>query len=1009
VEQQATVIAFGPFRLLPAQRQLWKDEEHIEVRPMPLAMLTYLAQHPERVVSIEELRQAVWGRTYVSRTTIRGCVRQVRQVLGDEAAASRYIETVGRQGYCFIGYSGPELAAAHDRSVAVRHQELATESVSLPTPFVGRQRELVQLRRWFAQAQQGQRQVVLVSGEPGIGKTTLLQQFIAQLPATGTVLVGHGQCVESYGPGEAYLPVLEALGRLGRELGAGKLAAVLQQHAPTWGVLLPSLVDVAAHGELHRQVAGATQERMLRELCDALDVLTVEQPLLLVLEDLQWSDTATLTWVAAVARRPDAARLFVIGTYRPTDVLMHTHPLRGLVQELRAHRLCREVRLELLSADEVREYVRLRLASTAAVDELGLRLHQRTDGNPLFLTASVYSLIQQGLVVEEDGRWVMRGDLAAIESTVPEDLQQLITKQIEALSVEEQQMLAVASVNGMTFTAAVVAAGCTQDPETLEEVCARLAQRGQMIEGGTLEEWPDGTLTARYGFRHALYQQVVYARLGEWQKVRLHRLLGERKEAAYYGHEMAVASELAVHFARGREPGKAVRYYQLAAEQALQRSAYQEALNHCQAGLALLPKLPEAQERLRQELALRLSLSTALTVAQDFTGDELVHNLQRAWELCEDVNDMPRRVAVLVGLTRTHLLRADRAETEELAEHERRLLAQVQNPALALRLHAQLATTETVRGAHARAQQHTAQVLALHGPASHEPTLGVDPVMNTLGVSGRSAWLAGRPADAVRRVEQGLARARETATPFSLTFTLMHAAQVRMCRDELAAAQSLAQQLVALAREYGFSLYGLLGSVTLGCIAVQAGKGKEETITLISSGLARLRVKRFNVYVPFFLAFLAQGYAQLGRMQDALATITEAIHLSETTLAAFWQAEAYRVKGEIMLQQFGVRSPDKSRQVKAKQNKSKVTNPQSLTPNPQEEAEACFHKAIEIARSQEAKSLELRAVMSLARLWHQQGKRGKAHQMLFALYHWFTEGLDTQDLQDAKALLTALS
>jgi DNA-binding winged helix-turn-helix (wHTH) protein len=157
VEPKATVIAFGPFRLLPVQRQLWKDEEQLELRAMPLAVLTYLAQHPERVVSAEELRKAVWGGIYVSRTAIRVCVREIRQALGDEAATPRYLETVGRQGYCFIGYSETELPGSSDRSSAVHQAELATESVSPPVPFVGRQRELAQLRRWFTQAQQEQR------------------------------------------------------------------------------------------------------------------------------------------------------------------------------------------------------------------------------------------------------------------------------------------------------------------------------------------------------------------------------------------------------------------------------------------------------------------------------------------------------------------------------------------------------------------------------------------------------------------------------------------------------------------------------------------------------------------------------------------------------------------------------------------------------------------------------------------------------------------------------------
>src|SRR5262245_60092876 len=233
VEQTATVIAFGPFRLWPTQRQLWKGEEQIELRAMPLAVLTHLAQHPGRVVAVEELRKAVWGSTYVSRTTIRVCVREIRHVLGDEAATPRYIETVGRQGYCFIAsiVTSPPVSSSTFH-VANSQSEPVPSLQTPPSNFIGRQQELTQLRRWFAQAQQGQRQVVLVSGEPGIGKTALVNQFVAQLPATTALWVGRGQCVEAYGHGEAYLPLLEALGRLSREVGGEQLRAVLQQQAP---------------------------------------------------------------------------------------------------------------------------------------------------------------------------------------------------------------------------------------------------------------------------------------------------------------------------------------------------------------------------------------------------------------------------------------------------------------------------------------------------------------------------------------------------------------------------------------------------------------------------------------------------------------------------------------------------------------------------------------------------------------------------------------------------------
>src|SRR5262245_44618909 len=379
----AAVLAFGPFRLVTAkQRELWKGEKLLKVRSLPLAVLAYLAQHPERVIPLDEIRTAVWGETRVGREATRVCVRELRQALGDEAAAPQYIETVGRQGYRFIGARRPAGAAGRDPSGAVLDAGLAPARVSPSVPFIGRHRELTQLQQWFTQAQQGQRQVVLVSGEPGIGKTTLVQQFVqavAQPPSASALWIGRGQCVESYGHGEAYLPLLEAVGRLGREVGAATLAGVFHRYAPTWVAQLPGLRDAAAREEVPGHLMGATQERMLRELCDALEVLTATQPLLLVLEDLQWSDTATLAWVATVARRSDPARLFVIGAYRPLEVAVQNHPLRSVVQELRSHHLCQEVRLELLDADEVRTYMHERFGSRAVAEALGHRLHQRTD------------------------------------------------------------------------------------------------------------------------------------------------------------------------------------------------------------------------------------------------------------------------------------------------------------------------------------------------------------------------------------------------------------------------------------------------------------------------------------------------------------------------------------------------------------------------------------------------------------------------------------------------------
>jgi predicted ATPase/DNA-binding winged helix-turn-helix (wHTH) protein len=1020
MEHPAAVIAFGPFRLMPDKKELWRGAELLKVRPIPLAVLTYFAQHPERVISNDEVRTAVWGGTRVGRGAIRVCVREIRQALGDEAATPRYIETVGRQGYRFIAPLAitPLVSSfkfqVSSSEVEDRGRRLTTDNWQLTTHFVGRERELAQLQQWFAQAQLGQRQVVLVSGEPGIGKTTLTQQFVqlvAQPPSPPALWVGHGQCVESYGPGEAYLPILEALGRLGRELGTGSLTTVLHQHAPTWLAQLPGLVDPAARGELQRQVAGATQERMLRELCDALEVLTATHPLLLVLEDLQWSDTATLAWLAAVARRPDPARLLVIGAYRPIDVIAHTHPLRGLVQELRTHRLCREMRLELLSADEVREYVRQRFPRSTAADELGRHLHERTDGNPLFLTASVDALIQQGLVVEDGDRWVVHGDLAALAATVPEDLQHLITKQFEALAAEDQQILEVGSVSGRTFTMAEVAVGCHQELETIETRCEQLARRGQFIAEEGVTEWPDGALTMSYRFGHALYQQGVYARLGGGQKVRLHRLIGERKEADYREGTREIASELAVHFTQGRDYGRAVRYRQVAAEQALRRSGQREAIMHCEQGLALLAHLPATPDRIRQELALRLPLAAAQFAVLGITTDAMEQNLEQARTLCREVGDTVDLIPVVIGLARFHLRRAERTAIEELAEQERRLLERVDDPALALQLSLHLGSIELCHGALSDAQEHFDQALTLFHAEQHRwlfLSYSGDPMAVALVNSSWSAWLSGRPDRAAIYIERSLARAEEISHPLTLVYTLSQSAITKLFLREPAEAERLVQRGMSLAREHGFPLYSVQGAIVQSCVMLQRGE-LQEGLTAMAEALSAYRATDAQLLLPFFLASLAEGYLQMGRIPEGLQVVTEALQLTVTNIDRFWEAELYRLKGELSLHSRHVE--DKSRTtLRRSKGKSAVINREplpSILPA-EAEAEACFHKALEVARQQGAKSLELRAVMSLTRFWQQQGKNAAARQMLAEIYGWFTEGFDTKDLQEAKTLLEEL-
>jgi hypothetical protein len=492
---------------------------------------------------------------------LRGCIHAIRVALADTAATPQYLETVGRQGYRFrLGRVAPRLRPAEAR------------------PVVGRQGEVEWLRERWLWALAGQRQFSVLSGEAGIGKTTVVDLFVASLPLPREVGVGQGQCVETYGDGEPYLPMLEALGQLGQSPHREALLSVLQRYAPTWLVHLPGLLGDGERERLQRQLPGVTPARMLRELAEALDVLTMTIPLVLVLEDLHWSDVSTVNLLTYLAQRRETARVLLLGTYRPVDVVVREHPLRGVLQELRGRGLCDELPLELLLPEDVGTYVAARLDGEVTA-ELAALIYHRTEGNALFMVNMLEHLVEQGVVKQEGGQWTIRDHRTAAPG-VPDALQLLITKRLEMLARAEQRVLEVASVAGDVFATAAVAAGLDVPVAHVDAICDTLGQQHAFLEPAGLEEWPDGTLSGCYRFQHALYRQVLAARLGEIRRMQVHRRIGERLEQSYGPQTSMIATQLALHFAHGRAPHRAVQYLRQVGEQALHHGAYHEARRH---------------------------------------------------------------------------------------------------------------------------------------------------------------------------------------------------------------------------------------------------------------------------------------------------------------------------------------------------------------------------------------------------------------------------------------------
>lgn len=632
---------FLPFQLDTVNQCLWRrresaDDERITLTPKAFTVLCYLVEHAGRLVTQAELLEAVWPETYIKPEVLKSRIFELRSALGDRPKMPRYIETMPRRGYRFI-------AAVNAVSV-VEPMVLAPPA---PGYLVGRGEALGRLRACLHRTLQHQRQIVLITGEAGIGKTSLVDAFEQQAAAEVSDLrLARGQCLENYGGTEAYYPMLEALGQLWRGSGGDAVVQTLATYAPTWLVQFPVLVTPDRRHTLQHELLGATRERMLREIAEALEVLTANRPLLLIFEDLQWVDPATMDLLAALARRRGPARLLLLATYRPVDLAFWQHPLKGLTQDLLLHQLCQEIALEPLSESDVAAYLAVVSSGARLPEGLAGLVYRHSEGNPLFMRAVLEHLTKRNLICREAQGWSLRMPLEKIDLGVPESLRQMIEAQIERLEPQAQQVLEVASVVGEVFTVSVIASAMHLEPHEVEAWCERLSSRHHLLRRAGPQRFPDGSISQAYEFAHALYREVCYWRQAPSRRAMRHGHLGECLEALYAAQLSEVASELAYHFEAGAEWRRAIPYLRQTSATAERRYAYREAADVLRHALALVSNLPET-ERTAIEIDMLEKLATIYVVSYDMRDIETYETLAAR---ASDAGLLDVEVGALLGL-----------------------------------------------------------------------------------------------------------------------------------------------------------------------------------------------------------------------------------------------------------------------------------------------------------------------------------------------------------------------
>src|SRR5262245_16551359 len=594
------VYRFGPFELQPRERRLLCEGKSVPLPGKAFDLLVCLVARAPRLVRKDELLSVVWPDTIVEETNLNYTISLIRKAL-DGHGDQRYIETVPRQGYRFVA----DIEGGSDERDAT---PAADETTGRRFPLVQRESEIAALGSALARARAGQRQIVFITGEAGIGKTSLVERFLADLRSKEPALVARGQCVEHRGEAEAYMPVLEALGRLGRQTNGHSVVEMLDRYAPSWLVQMPGLVPPEQRAALQQRLVGQTRERMLREIDEALVMATAVTPHVLVIEDLHWSDLSTIDLLARAARSNEPARLLIIGTYRGADALATAHPLHATVQELLLRGACEQVRLAPLSRSGVTAFLHSRFGDAMPVEVIDL-IHQRTEGSPLFVAALIESWRAAGVLVEQGSAWSWPSDAASRALAVPESLRAFIEEQVQRLPRPDGEVLETAALIGAEISPVIVASALGRPLNEVETACLRLSRIGQFIRAAGTLEYPDGTVTDRYEFVHAFHIEVLEGLLPAGRRVRLHQQVALTLEALSADRASELAARLAAHFVGARDARNAVRYLQLSAAHSLTRSAPREAIAGLEQAHQMLSRIPDIDERREYELSIQSMLA----------------------------------------------------------------------------------------------------------------------------------------------------------------------------------------------------------------------------------------------------------------------------------------------------------------------------------------------------------------------------------------------------------------
>jgi class 3 adenylate cyclase/predicted ATPase len=868
--------------------------------------------------------------------------------------------------------------------IEAHHDEDEAPTPGVPT-LVGRDEEIGLLRRRWDQAREGLGQVVLVSGEAGIGKSALVRTARHHIGQEGVMRMTY-HC-SPYHMHSAFYPIIVHLERLFQferdDLPGTRLSKLerllttypfpLEEVVPLFAALLSVPLPEGAYPTL-----ALTPQQQRQHTHDALLAWLVaeaeRQPVLVVWDDVHWADPSTLENLALLVAQIPTSPILAVLTFRPEFV--PPWPPRSHMTSLTLNRLERP---------QIEALVRQQAGGKTLPREVVAHIVAKTDGVPLFVEELTKMILESALLREETDHYALTGTLSAV--TIPATLQDSLLARLDRLPTM-REVAQIGAVIGREFAYEVLHALVTVDERTLLEGLGQLVATELLYQRGRPPR-------ATYTFKHALVQDAAYQSLLRRTRQQYHQQVAELLEARF-SETVATAPEVvAHHYTEAGCAAQALPLWQQAGERALQRSANLEAIEHLTKGLAVLATLPETTDRLQHELDLHVTLGPALMATRGYAAPEVEHTFARAWALCQRLGEgpdgpaptqslqPPQRFPVLYGLCVLYWVGGKHRQARAQAEQFLHLAQRQEDTAPLVVAHRALGLPLYFMGEVSQAREHFARALALYDPQQHRTlafAYGHDPGVAALVFDAFALWMLGYPEQAMQRSHEACTLTEGLAHPHTRVYAFWHLAVLHQHRREQEEARRSVEVATRVSREQGFPLWLGLSLILQGWARATRPQPAEQ-IPSMHEGMAMYRATDAEMWLPYLLTLLAETYGAAGQPEAGLRLLDEAHTVMDNTQERFYEAEMRRVQGALMLAQ---------------------------TADQHALAETCFQHALDVARRQQARSWELRAAMSLGRLWQQQGKRAEAPALLAPVYGWFTEGFDTADLQEAKTLLDEL-